>query len=305
MRIDCLPDLRATSRRRRPRSRRSGSCRRARSSGTATARISIERYWRLDYDTRRRSATIRRRFTRRSASRSADAVRRRMISDVPLGAFLSGGIDSATVVAAMAEASSEPVQDVLDRLRGEEWSELPNARLVAERFATDHRELIVKPDLLSILPKIARHYGEPFADSSAVPSFYVAEMARREVTVALNGDGGDESFAGYDRYVRAARTHTIASALPGPVRACPGCPGRAAIRAGGSSRVAEPRPAPRRRAAHSRRPARYAEGMSYFDVARARAISTRRSSPKASVALAGRRSSNQPGRALGRARSST
>jgi asparagine synthase (glutamine-hydrolysing) len=100
----------------------------------------------------------------------------------------------------------------------EDWNELPNARLIAERFSTAHEELIVEPDLISIIPKVARHYGEPFADSSSVPSFYVSEMARRGVTVALNGDGGDENFAGYHRYVTAARTHRIASMIPGPLR---------------------------------------------------------------------------------------
>ena len=179
--------------------------------------VSIERYWRLRYDTGtapRDPAEIHEAIR----DQIRRAVRRRMISDVPIGAFLSGGIDSATVVAAMAEASSEPVRTFSIGFEEGEWSELPNARLIAERFSTDHRELIVKPDLVSILPKVARHYGEPFGDSSSVPSFYVAEMARREVTVALNGDGGDESFAGYHRYITAARTHAIASALPSPMR---------------------------------------------------------------------------------------
>ena len=128
------------------------------------------------------------------------AVSRRMIADVPLGAFLSGGVDSSTVVAAMAEQSSEPVRTFSIGFTHDEYNELPQARLVAERFATDHHEYVVEPNAVEILPRIVRHYGEPFADPSAVPSFYVAEMARREVTVALNGDGGDETFAGYSRY---------------------------------------------------------------------------------------------------------
>jgi asparagine synthase (glutamine-hydrolysing) len=119
---------------------------------------------------------------------------------VPLGAFLSGGVDSSTVVAAMAEQSSEPVRTFSIGFTHDEYNELPQARLVAERFATEHHEYVVEPDAVEILPRIVRHYGEPFADPSAVPSFYVAEMARREVTVALNGDGGDETFAGYGRY---------------------------------------------------------------------------------------------------------
>ena len=129
------------------------------------------------------------------------ATARRLISDVPLGAFLSGGVDSAAVVAAMAEASSRPVQTFSIGFTHEKFNELPLARLVAERFATDHHELVVEPRAMELIPRIVRHYGEPFADDSAIPSFYLAEMARRHVTVALNGDGGDESFGGYTRYV--------------------------------------------------------------------------------------------------------
>ena len=83
----------------------------------------------------------------------------------------------------------------------EEYNELPRARLIADRFGTDHHEFVVEPDAIELVPKLVRHYGEPFADSSAIPSFYLAELTRRHVTVALNGDGGDESFAGYLRYV--------------------------------------------------------------------------------------------------------
>ena len=123
-----------------------------------------------------------------------------MIADVPLGAFLSGGIDSSAVVAAMAEASPEPVKTFSIGFADERYNELGRARMIAREFATDHHELMVEPDAIGILPKIVRHYGEPFADHSAVACFYLAEMARRHVTVALNGDGGDESFAGYQRY---------------------------------------------------------------------------------------------------------
>jgi asparagine synthase (glutamine-hydrolysing) len=159
----------------------------------------IERYWRLDYSRKQAPrpvqdveeelrATIRR------------AVRRRMVADVPTGAFLSGGIDSSAVVAAMAEASSRPVKTFSIGFEEERFNELPNARIVAREFATDHHELLVRPDAIEILPKVIRHYGEPFADPAAIPSFYLARFAREHVTVALNGDGGDESFAGYQRY---------------------------------------------------------------------------------------------------------
>jgi asparagine synthase (glutamine-hydrolysing) len=190
--------------------------------------ISIERYWRLRYDGGPIAGDPQE-LHEEIRSRIREAVRRRMISDVPLGAFLSGGIDSSTVVAAMAEASSEPVRTFSIGFEDERWNELPNARLIAERFSTDHQELVVKPDVVEIIPRVVRHYGEPFADSSSVPSFYVAEMARREVTVALNGDGGDENFAGYHRYVTAARTQRIARLLPQPVRRLAGGLGRGTI----------------------------------------------------------------------------
>ena len=136
---------------------------------------------------------------------------------MPLGAFLSGGVDSSAVVAAMAEASSQPVKTFSVGFTSEKFNELPLARLVAERFATEHHELMIEPRALELIPRIVRHYGEPFADDSAIPSFYVAEMARRHVTVALNGDGGDESFAGYSRYaanLAAARLERIPRRCP-------------------------------------------------------------------------------------------
>jgi asparagine synthase (glutamine-hydrolysing) len=162
-------------------------------------RVTLERYWQLDYghkhaiaDARELHAPLRETLSR--------AVRRRLVADVPLGAFLSGGIDSSAVVAAMARETSEPVRTFSIGFDSERFDELEHARLIAERFGTEHEELQVRPDAISIAPRIARHYGEPFADSSAIPSFYLAEMTRRHVTVALNGDGGDESFAGYTRY---------------------------------------------------------------------------------------------------------
>jgi asparagine synthase (glutamine-hydrolysing) len=176
----------------------------------------IERYWRLDYgaadgprDEREVAAELREQLRA--------AVARRMVSDVPLGAFLSGGIDSSAVVAAMAEQSSQPVRTFSIGFGEKRYDELPLARLVSERFGTEHRELVVEPDAVEILPQIVRHYGEPFADSSAIPSFYLAQMARRDVTVALNGDGGDESFGGYSRYA-ANLMLARASRLPRPLR---------------------------------------------------------------------------------------
>ena len=177
--------------------------------------VRTERYWRLDFSAKRRFASTAER-NEEIRSHIRRAVGRRMIADVPLGAFLSGGVDSSTVVAAMAEQSTEPVRTFSIGFTHDEYNELPQARLVAKRFATQHHEYVVEPDAVEILPRIVRHYGEPFADSSAIPSFYVAEMARREVTVALNGDGGDETFAGYGRYAAnallARADHTPAAA---------------------------------------------------------------------------------------------
>jgi asparagine synthase (glutamine-hydrolysing) len=179
-------------------------------------RIEIERYWELDY---RRAAASEdeREIAAELRERLRAAVRRRMVSDVPLGAFLSGGIDSSAVVATMAEQSSQPVRTFSIGFASDRYDELSQARLIAERFGTDHEELVVTPDAVEVLPRIVRQYGEPCADSSAIPSFYLAELARRRVTVALNGDGGDESFAGYSRYV-ANLALDRASRLPGPLR---------------------------------------------------------------------------------------
>ena len=146
-----------------------------------------------------------------------EAVRLRLISDVPLCVFLSGGVDSACVVAAMAKASSGPVKTFTIGFADRDFDERDNARLVAMRYATDHHEFVVEPDAVEILPKLVWHYGEPFADASAIPTWYVSEITRRHVTVALNGDGGDEAFLGYPRYA-GSRLGVWTDALPGPAR---------------------------------------------------------------------------------------
>jgi asparagine synthase (glutamine-hydrolysing) len=132
--------------------------------------------------------------------RLAEAVRIRLISDVPLGALLSGGTDSSTVVALMARASSKPVKTFAIGFRDQDFNEAPHARMVAERFGTDHHELIVEPDVLQTVQMLTSSLEEPFGDSSMLPTYYVSCMARKHVTVALSGDGGDEIFAGYSRY---------------------------------------------------------------------------------------------------------
>lgn len=132
--------------------------------------------------------------------RLRESVRLRMISDVPFGAFLSGGIDSATIVALMAQESTRPVKTFSIGFEDNGFNELPYARLLAERYGTEHHELIVRPKAAEILPLLVRHYNEPFADSSSLPTYYVSKMTSKHVTVALSGDGGDEAFAGYDNY---------------------------------------------------------------------------------------------------------
>ena len=132
--------------------------------------------------------------------RLAEAVRIRLLSDVPLGALLSGGVDSSTVVALMARASSEPVKTFSIGFRHADFNEAPYARMVAQRFGTDHHELILEPDVVETVETLARTLEEPFGDSSMLPTYYISRLARQHVTVALSGDGGDELFAGYDRH---------------------------------------------------------------------------------------------------------
>ena len=128
------------------------------------------------------------------------ATQRRLMSEVPLGAFLSGGLDSSAIVALMAQQSNRPVQTFTVGFEEADYSELEDARVVAKHLGTDHHEMIVKPSALEILPDLVWHLDEPFGDSSAVPTYYVCRAAREHVTVALAGDGGDEIFAGYRRY---------------------------------------------------------------------------------------------------------
>jgi asparagine synthase (glutamine-hydrolysing) len=160
----------------------------------------IDRYWSIDYSQKLTGVPVQE-LEERLWALIREATQVRLMSEVPLGAFLSGGIDSSAVVAAMAEQMSEPVKTFSIGFTDEAFDELPYARLVAERFGTDHHEFRVEPEALEIMPRLARHYGEPFADASAIPTFYLAELTSEHVTVALNGDGGDESFAGYERYV--------------------------------------------------------------------------------------------------------
>lgn len=179
--------------------------------------LSIEKYWEVDY--RDKILISEADALDALEEKLTEAVRLRMIADVPLGALLSGGVDSSVVVALMAKLSSQPVRTFSIGFEEEAFNELPWAQQAAERCGTLHHPEIVKGDVEHLLSMLARHYGEPFADSSAVPSFFVSASARRHVTVALNGDGGDELLGGYPRYwlpESALRTSALIGGLMSP-----------------------------------------------------------------------------------------
>ena len=146
-----------------------------------------------------------------------DAVRSHLISDVPLGAFLSGGIDSSVVVALMSEVCTEPVRTFSIGFAEKEFNELNKARIVARRFQTDHHELVVEPEAVDVLSEIVGFFGEPFADSSALPAYYVSKLARQHVKVVLSGDGGDELFVGYN-YFKGIEIARFMQNIPAPIR---------------------------------------------------------------------------------------
>ena len=161
--------------------------------------LEVKRYWQLEFTPKWQENPRELEETLRQKLRQA--VRIRMLADVPLGAHLSGGIDSSIIVALMAEMSSQPVETFSVGFEETAFSELPYARQVAERYATHHHEFILSySDLPETIRKITLHFGEPFADSSALPLYLLSKITRQHVTVALNGDGGDDIFAGYPRY---------------------------------------------------------------------------------------------------------
>jgi len=166
----------------------------------ANGHIDIKRYWDLPFDPTIHDdeATA----VEHIRELLKDAVKVRLMSDVPLGAFLSGGIDSSIVVGYMSQLMSQPVKTFSIGFEEGDYSELPHARQVARHFGTDHHEFIVRPDLVKVLPQLVWAYDEPFGDSSALPTYYVSKLAREHVTVALSGDGGDEIFGGYSHYLR-------------------------------------------------------------------------------------------------------
>ena len=159
--------------------------------------LKIEKYWSPKYETKNWSEPE---ALERLDELMKESVRLRMVSDVPVGAMLSGGVDSTAVVALMTEFSSKPIQTFTIGFEEEAYSESVFAREVAEYFKTDHRERTVRADFINVLPQLVEQFCEPFGDSSAIPSFYLSQMIGQHVKVALSGDGGDELFGGYERY---------------------------------------------------------------------------------------------------------
>ncbi len=179
-------------------------------------KIRIRRYWGLpEYNTH--SPKSEEECLEELEHRLFEATKIRLISDVPLGAFLSGGTDSSIIVALMARASSGPVKTFSIGFKNDDFNESDYARIVAKKFGTDHHELILEPDVVQTVEHLTSSLEEPFGDSSMLPTYYVSQMARRHVTVALSGDGGDEIFAGYDRY-RIHADRQIFEKIPGWAR---------------------------------------------------------------------------------------
>jgi asparagine synthase (glutamine-hydrolysing) len=170
------------------------------------------RYWELRFEPdHRRTAEE---WQEEIRAKIEESVRCHLIADVPVGAFLSGGMDSSVMVATAAEPVRGPIQTFSIGFREESFSELPYARQVAARFGCRHVEEVVTPDAVALLDDLAHYYDEPFADSSAIPTFLVSRLASRSVKVVLSGDGGDETFGGYARYAHDLKEAAIRRRLP-------------------------------------------------------------------------------------------
>jgi asparagine synthase (glutamine-hydrolysing) len=223
----------------------------------------VERYW--DAPARASEdllAAPRAELAERLLALLRQAVRDRLVADVPLGAFLSGGVDSSAVVALMAEASSGPVRTFCIGFEEEAYDERVHARAVADRFGCEHTELVVRPDAADLLDRVLDACDQPFADSSALPTYLLAEMTRRHVTVALSGDGGDELFAGYERFAAGVALSRLSRLPTAPLR--------------GLASVASAVPVPDQRSARAKAvrflqqapagmPAAYLGWVSFFD----------------------------------------
>jgi asparagine synthase (glutamine-hydrolysing) len=173
--------------------------------------IKLQRYWDVSFTpscTDDEATAI-----ERTRDLLEDAIKVRLMSEVPLGVFLSGGLDSSVVVGLMSQMTKQPVQTFSIGFEEDDFSELPYARKVARHFGTDHHEFCIRSDLISVLPQLVWAYDEPFGDSSMLPTYYVSKLAREHVTVVLTGDGGDEIFGGYDHYEREYITNRIPPSL--------------------------------------------------------------------------------------------
>ena len=231
--------------------------------------VALRRYWQLRYEPKRECSAGA--ALEQLTPLLEQAVARRLVADVPIGAMLSGGIDSSAVVALMRRRTSGPVRTFSIGYESDDFNELPYARLAAERFETDHHELVVGPEHADLVPRLVWHYNEPFADTSALPAFALSRLTRASVTVALSGDGGDEVFLGYPRYRRLHLARAL-DRLPRRIR-----------RAAPAALAAWPgaiAPSIGRRARRQSedlaldRWDRYSRWLSYFDPAQRRALYT-------------------------------
>ncbi|MEW6378185.1 MAG: asparagine synthase (glutamine-hydrolyzing) [bacterium] len=225
--------------------------------------VKVRRYWDLDYQQKLVLPT-QQAYEEQFLEVFKEAVRIRLRSDVPLGAFLSGGLDSSATVAVMCHLLHQPVQTFSIGFSEQAYDELPYARRIARQYQTNHQEFIVRPKAIEILPRLIWYYNEPFADSSAIPTFYLARFTRQKVAVVLNGDGGDESFAGYERH--------LAERMAAPMDFFPrfisrkSCPQLARILPGGTRYKSFTRRLKRFLAAAGDAPERrYARWICYFD----------------------------------------
>ncbi len=179
--------------------------------------ITVKEYWDINFD-KKANKKEESYYKNRLEELLEDAVKCRLISDVPLGAFLSGGIDSSTIVSLMSPLLNKPVITTTIGFEKKEFDESEFARIISKQYHTNHHETIVKPKAIEVLPRLISHFDEPFADASAIPTYYVSKMAKEYMTVALTGDGGDEVFAGYNEYPQMLFENSISSSIPGFIK---------------------------------------------------------------------------------------